>query len=638
MKNENKYKFIIRETPEGQLLSLSSDEDVSAMNWVDGNKSWGTLIAPPGIKTSIVRRILPNGHLQERYSFTNATDFPIFIQKRDAGIYTTFNDNYENADICLEKRCHTHIFCGGASSYVMALRMGGRAPHLGLMLIDGELIDYSVERNPEKLSNDRGDFIVHPNLGEIKPGETKEIIWELFWFENREDFEKIVICESGNPFIKTNQCTIFEGEYFDFEVLSLDSSKVKNIEIYFNGQAVPYKLKKEQERIRICCKIYARHAGQYPINIRFADKETNAVFFASPKLEELMRNRCRFIANKQQYHDIQSPIDGAYLIYDNEEETIYYSHDSDHNGGRERVGMGVLLASYLQTVKDDYLLKSLESYEKYVYRELYDEDTGIVYNDILRNLDWHRKYNYPWMAVFQLELFKLKGERKYLQDAYHTMMRYYQEDGAYFYAIGIPAYELIQELNDTGMTVEAMKFQEKFLEHANFILQKGSHYPEHEVNYEQMIIAPGVSYLIQAYQLTKDHRFIIEAERQLTILYLFNGRQPNYHQFENAIRHWDGYWFGKKRMFGDTFPHYWSVMTGVDMVQFELATGENHYREIAKASLRGCLNLFTKDGRASCAMVFPASVNDSEAGFYDPWANDQDWALYYAFKYKTYIE
>ena len=44
------------------------------------------------------------------------------------------------------------------------------------------------------------------------------------------------------------------------------------------------------------------------------------------------------------------------------------------------------------------------------------------------------------------------------------------------------------------------------------------------------------------------------------------------------------------------------------------------------------------DGRASCAMVFPAAVNNKKAGFYDPWANDQDWALYYAFKYKTYTE
>ena len=53
----------------------------------------------------------------------------------------------------------------------------------------------------------------------------------------------------------------------------------------------------------------------------------------------------------------------------------------------------------------------------------------------------------------------------------------------------------------------------------------------------------------------------------------------------------------------------------------------------AKASLRGCLNLFFIDGMASCAMVYPDTVNGKKAHYYDPWANDQDWALYYAVKW-----
>ena len=27
------------------------------------------------------------------------------------------------------------------------------------------------------------------------------------------------------------------------------------------------------------------------------------------------------------------------------------------------------------------------------------------------------------------------------------------------------------------------------------------------------------------------------------------------------IRHWDGYWFGRERLWGDVFPHYWSVLS-----------------------------------------------------------------------------
>ena len=49
---------------------------------------------------------------------------------------------------------------------------------------------------------------------------------------------------------------------------------------------------------------------------------------------------------------------------------------------------------------------------------------------------------------------------------------------------------------------------------------------------------------------------------------------------------------------------------------------------------RGCLNLFRKDGSASCAMVYPEMVNGKKGHYYDPWANDQDWALYFALRYE----
>ena len=636
MKNNAGYSFVIQESADGRLLSLRAKEDEAAMNWVEGKQLWGTALAPAGVETSAERRILPDGHLQETYRFTNTTAFPIFAQKLDAGIYATFNDNYETAQICLEKRCHTHIFCGGDTAWVMAFRMGGRPPHLGLVLKEGTLAGYSVERDPETLSNDRGDFILHPQLGVLQPGQTKRIVWELFWFEDRADFEAQASRKSGGPFVKAEQCTCFAGGRFRFKALL--PGEGRDAHVLLDGRPVPCEAARENGRAVVRCELSADHAGAYPVTVRADGKESRALFYASPGLEDLVRSRCRFIAQKQQYHDPSSPLDGAYLCYDNEEEAIYYSHEDDRNGGRERVGMGVLMARYLQTAQDPALARSLEEYERYVYRELYDEATGTVYNDATRNLDWHRKYNYPWIAVFQLELYALKGDEKYLRDALRTMLRYYSEGGAQFYAIGIPACELFQKLESAGLRRQAAEFRERFLEHAEYILQRGSLYPGHEVNFEQSIVAPGVSCLIQAYQLTGESRFLREAEKQLELLYLFNGRQPDYHQFENAIRHWDGYWFGKRRLFGDTYPHYWSTLTGADMALYEQATGDTRYHEAAKASLRGCLNLFTEQGRACCAMVFPETVNGARAGFYDPLANDQDWALYFALKYRAFTE
>jgi hypothetical protein len=36
-----------------------------------------------------------------------------------------------------------------------------------------------------------------------------------------------------------------------------------------------------------------------------------------------------------------------------------------------------------------------------------------------------------------------------------------------------------------------------------------------------------------------------------------------------------------------------------------------------------------EDGKASCAYIYPLTVNGKPGKFYDPYANDQDWALYY---------
>ena len=39
----------------------------------------------------------------------------------------------------------------------------------------------------------------------------------------------------------------------------------------------------------------------------------------------------------------------------------------------------------------------------------------------------------------------------------------------------------------------------------------------------------------------------VTVKGRIKVLELFNGMQPDYHLYEAAIRHWDGYWFGKKR-------------------------------------------------------------------------------------------
>ena len=171
-----------------------------------------------------------------------------------------------------------------------------------------------------------------------------------------------------------------------------------------------------------------------------------------------------------------------------------------------------------------------------------------------------------------------------------------------------------------------------FLHHADYLAANGTDYPALEVNYEQSIVAPAADILLQAYKLTGVQSYLVSARKQLDVLELFNGIQPSYHLREVAIRHWDGYWFGKRKLYGDTFPHYWSALTGLALRDWGRMTGDVASQQRGEDSLRAVLSLLDADGRAHCAYVYPITVNGASARGADPYANDQDWGLYFALK------
>lgn len=631
-----KQEFLVHYDEIGRLVRLMNQDDPYEMNWVEGSQLWGSVVAPTGIEVTRSHYINQEQRLVESFQFTNTSDFPIYMKSMDLGIYATFNDNYQEASECMKRRCHAHIWCGEQVSYIMALRMGGEGSNLGLILRKGSMSGYSIERDESKISNDRGDFILHPVIHCLNPNETAEIEWELFWFNDKADFYKQLGEYHDIPLIRSKQFTYFIGETIEFTVTGKTNKAPNFILIELDNRPLSYEIRYEDSKYFITAHIPVQEWREYHVGITINGVSTKACFYGIDSLEEVMKKRCLFIVEKQQEN--RGALEGAYIIYDKEAQNRYYSHRDDHNGGRERLGMGALVALYLQSNTDEELAESLERYISYVYRELYDEELGNVYNDINRNNDWDRLYNYPWMSIFQLEVYKWKGEIKFLSDACSSMKMYYQKGGTKFYGIGIPIIELVTELERVGLIDEANGLRESFVENANQILRNSLNYPPSEVNYEQSIVASAVSILLQVYELTGEYIFFKEAEKQMKVLDLFNGEQPDYHLYENAIRHWDGYWFGKKRNYGDTFPHYWSMLSGLEYERMFRIGNKKSYALKASASLRGCLNLFEKDGWASCAMVYPESVNGKATHYYDPWANDQDWALYYAWKLKGVVE
>ncbi len=618
------------------------------MNWLREDFVYGEVLCPPELE-AVSESVWEGEILTTVFSIKNMTEKPFFTSLSDIGLRLPLQDKYEDSDTCVRNRCHTHIFCGRDISYVYALRMGGEAPQFGLVVTEGSLGGYSVERDISKMSNDRGCFILHPCPDVWQPGEEKRLVWKIFSHTGEEDF----FHKAGTlrPFVRVEASSyvLFPGEEcvlrvtpsFAAEKITVDGevySRKEGWHFVYDNRVMP------GDRVFTVC------ADGIQTTCRI-------LLQAEPKL--LAENRCRYIVEKQQYQgEKPEGLDGAYLIYDTEEEHTYYTARNDDNAGRERVGMGLLITAWLQGRRAPWNLgekqesrdgrenrerekklaeeveKSQQRYMDFVLRELVDGQTGEVFNDFGRDNSYERLYNMPWYATLMVEQYKLTGEKEYLRIACRILDTFYEKGGYTHYAIEMPILSLCHALQDAGLLTELGGMVGHFKKHGDRIAELDTHYPPFEVNYEQSIVAPAANILLQLYLLTREEKYLEAGKKQLQILELFNGHQPDYHLYETAIRHWDGYWFGKNRMYGDTFPHYWSGLTGNCFALMYVITGEKRYAKRAKDSLRGVLPMIFPDGSASCAFLFPVTVNGKKCSGYDPYANDQDWALYFYLRMK----
>ena len=113
------------------------------MNWLREDFVYGEVLCPPELE-AVSESVWEGEILTTVFSIKNMTEKPFFTSLSDIGLRLPLQDKYEDSDTCVRKRCHTHIFCGRDISYVYALRMGGEAPHFGLVVTEGSLGGYSV--------------------------------------------------------------------------------------------------------------------------------------------------------------------------------------------------------------------------------------------------------------------------------------------------------------------------------------------------------------------------------------------------------------------------------------------------------------------------------------------------------------
>ncbi len=642
------FKIKIDETSGGiSYISLIGDEH--QMNFCKSGRTIGAIngFEVKKIEESTNKRtvFLQNGNLDLTtvYSFDgeqlnvehilkNTSSCPAYFKDADFAVQMPLNDNYrDGTDVAMKKCCSTHIFCGKNSSYIRAERMGFSDYNLGVVLTKGSFFSYSQEC-AEIWHSNRGYFILNTPAFHLLSSEEYKISYTFFAYKDYSDFlTKIKNFDSYLHVENDKGYTYKVGETIDFNVLS--KSNIKNARANCNGEDIPVNIK--ENKVNICFK--ATKYGDNIVNFTVDGKESYARFNVSIDEEKLIETRLNFIIDNQQCLEKNSPLYGAFLIYDNEEKGQFYDANfRDHNACRERFGMAILLIKYLQTHKNKKFSDSLDLFVKFLLRESFEETTGEVFDGIGKDPKFLRLYNAPWVVLIFTEMYNLTKDKIYATYVYKTLKYYYSVGGTKFYPNGIRFYEFFKVLKDAEFNDELDEILKLFDEHVENIVRNGIIYPSHEVVFEQTIVTPAVTLMLDKYEISGDKKYLKEAEMHLKILRKFDGCQPDYHTNNIPIRFWDGRWFGKCYMYGDTFPHYWSTLSGYNYFRYGLLTGDKQAIKVGVQCIRNNTCLFEENGRAHCVYMFPYKVDGKHCEFYDAFANDQDFALY--FLWKTVLE
>jgi hypothetical protein len=468
-------------------------------------------------------------------------------------------------------------------------------------------------------------FLLHPGARDLAPGTSYALGWVLFWHQGWENFFAQCARRSKRfVHLRASRYAVRMGEMVE---ISADAgSDLRGAQLQIGGQTVPLKGEGGSRRATIQPKVL----GELACTFAAANGiETRLQLNVVPAFEDLLAARVRYIVDRQQVSMPGESLEGAFLVYDTEREARVRGEGVNYNEGRERLGMGVLLARWLrqQSKRDEAMMAALRRYYTFVRKNLQHED-GTVLNGA--GDEEPRLYNWPWVMQLHLEMAQLTDDRVALRRFVRTVEKFYRAGGAEIYPIGLPIIDGLRLVNEAGWKGDHDTLRSLFIQHGGKIAARGLNYPAHEVNFEQSIVAPAAIVLLELYRSTGERRWLEAARPHLRCLELFNGRQPDHRLNDIAIRHWDGYWFGKSRMWGDTFPHYWSTLTALAFHHYGTAAQDPACLERAQAIVRGNLSLFTSGGRASAAFIYPRTVNGRPGYFADAYANDQDWALVHA--------
>ena len=637
----------------GITTEIINPADEYSMNWIIEKSNWGAmdgfevsnvdtydnkvciLCTRDKLQVKIEKEITDHGYF-ETYSVTNTDEVEFFLTRENFGIHFPYQCNYEpNTDI-INTTCVSHVWCGGAVTWIYSVKSGGKAPYLVMNMIEGGADDYSISYDISRTTSGsyyRGAFVLHPTEQVILPGETAT--YKFFYRFSNEKPEKAPLSYNSIRF-SADRYSLLKNETLNF---TLETEKEhSDIHIYCDSTELSYK----KEGNVICGNCSFDETGEKKIVAEVDGKKTHILVNVMASPSEILLKRAQFITDNQQYHRDGSHLDGAYLIYDSETKSQYCG-PRDHNAGCERICMGIVVAKALQVKYDEKIMASLKKHRAFIERELFDAETGFACNDVLKNKR-KRIFNFPWLSTYYLEWYNLTGEKACIENAANIILTFFEIAEYKYPAQCIEAVRICAALEKERLWDLHKKFRDSFLIYAD--KSSDTYCIKGECSWCSEVPSSILCYLSQAYLLSNDDKYLKKAESTILMAKSFWGEQPDFHLNCVPVRYWDRYWFGKYREYGDVFPQYWSALAGWGLAWYDKATGTNAHEDTIKANLYGNLCVFCEDGFAANNYLYPYKITlyTSDPDYtnefmepgvvygksYDKWANDQDWALYYA--------
>ncbi len=573
------------------------------------------------IQLEVVRRFADRW--TEEYTWHNVSRKSLTLTS--IGIRTPFRDVYSSSSESLRECCHAHLFPGGSYAFAWAWPMNGAGPGLGLRVTQGALWAYSIEgRNPASSSNFRGHIVLHPTdaaraplafggqpLIRLRPGQSYRLRWEIGVYAGWNEFKKRLALPVDAPVLSTQIGNAIA-------LRTQPSARIKR------HHALRVKGSSSSAAVT------SRRPGEQYLEVEGIRGPTRLALQFHPRIRDVVERRIDFILSRQRATEREFPRDGSFLPMDLRTGLRVDGGEwQDWSDARERLAMPALLqAARRRNWHDPVVLdRALHHFSRYAVDCLLGPDGEVWENSYLANPN--RLYNYPWLAEFFLGQYQLYHDPADAKRAGEIVETYYRRGGGKFLAIWDDVLPLLEALRAVGDASRAESIKKNYLHYAAGLLARGADLPAHEVNYEQSMVAPLALLLLGACQIQPDDLYRQQLGTVLSWLEAFGGPQPHCRLRNIPIRHWDGYWFGLERLWGDVFPHYWSVLSARAFLRAAplFPKSEERYRGIARDIYASNLLNFFPDGGATCAFLFPSAVDGRPAHLADPLANDQDWAL-----------